>query len=53
MDTGILLCVGSENWMRNLYRLNLVWADLKRRGELDKVGIITAQDDKVWVEKRT
>ncbi|MFZ5813548.1 MAG: cell division protein FtsQ/DivIB [Thermodesulfobacteriota bacterium] len=53
MDSGILLCVGSENWMRNLYRLNLVWADLKRRGELDKVGIITAQDDKVWVEKRT
>ncbi len=53
MDTGILLCIGSENWQQNLYRLNLVWADLKRRGELDRVGIITAQGDKVWVEKRT
>ncbi len=53
MDTGILLCIGSENWVQNLYRLNLVWSDLKRRGELDRVGIITAQDDKVWVEKRT
>jgi cell division protein FtsQ len=53
MDTDILLCIGSENWLRNLHRLNLVWADLKRRGELDKVGIITSQDDKVWVEKRT
>ncbi|NDY56045.1 FtsQ-type POTRA domain-containing protein [Desulfovibrio sulfodismutans] len=53
MDSDILMCIGSENWMQNLHRLNLVWADLKRRGELDKVGVITAQDDKVWVEKKS
>jgi len=53
MDTDILLCIGAENWQQNLHRLNLVWADLKRRGDLEKVGVITAQDDKVWVEKRT
>lgn len=53
MDSDILMCIGSDNWMRNLHRLNLVWADLKRRGELDRVGVITAQDDKVWVEKKS
>lgn len=53
MDSDILLCIGADNWQQNLHRLNLVFADLKRRGELEKVGIITAQDDKVWVEKRT
>ncbi len=52
MDRDILLCIGPGDWMQNLFRLNLVWADLKKRRELDRVSLITAQDDKVWVEKR-
>lgn len=52
MDSGILLCLGSKQWQRNLHRMNLVWTDLRRRGELDKVSLITAEGDKVWVEKR-
>jgi cell division protein FtsQ len=52
MEPGIVLCLGSQNWHRNLSRLNMVWTDLRRRGELDKVGLITAEGDKVWVEKR-
>lgn len=52
MDPGILLCLGSKEWQRNLSRMNMVWTDLRRRGELDKVGLITAEGDKVWVEKR-
>lgn len=52
MDSGILLCLGSRNWERNLSRMNLVWTDLRKRGELDTVGLITAEGDKVWVERR-
>jgi cell division protein FtsQ len=52
MDSGILLCLGSKQWERNLSRMNLVWTDLRRRGELDKIALITAEGDKVWVEKR-
>lgn len=52
MDPGIMLCLGSHQWHRNLSRMNMVWTDLRRRGELDKVGLITAEGDKVWVEKR-
>ncbi|EKO37828.1 MAG: cell division septal protein [Solidesulfovibrio magneticus str. Maddingley MBC34] len=52
MEPGIVLCLGSQNWRRNLSRMNMVWMDLRRRGELDKVGLITAEGDKVWVEKR-
>jgi cell division protein FtsQ len=52
MDSGILLCLGSKQWQRNLSRMNLVWTDLRRRGELDSVALITAEGDKVWVEKR-
>lgn len=52
MDPGILLCLGSKDWQRNLSRMNLVWTDLRRRKELDTVGLITAEGDKVWVEKR-
>ncbi|MEA4857436.1 MAG: FtsQ-type POTRA domain-containing protein [Solidesulfovibrio sp.] len=52
MDPGILLCLGSKEWRRNLSRMNLVWTDLRRRGELDRIGLITAEGDKVWVEKR-
>lgn len=52
MDPGVLLCLGSKQWDRNLSRMNLVWTDLRRRGELDGVVQITAEGDKVWVEKR-
>lgn len=52
MEPGIVLCLGSQNWHRNLSRMNMVWTDLRRRGELDKIGLITAEGDKVWVEKR-
>ncbi len=52
MDTGILLCLGSREWQKNLARMNLVWTDLRKRGELDKIGLITSEGDKVWVEKR-
>ncbi|MHC1789881.1 cell division protein FtsQ/DivIB [Solidesulfovibrio sp.] len=52
MEPGIVLCLGSQNWHRNLSRMNMVWTDLRRRGELDKVGLITAEGDKVWVDKR-
>ena len=52
MDSGILLCLGSREWERNLSRMNQVWSDLRRRGELDKIALITAEGDKVWVEKR-
>jgi len=52
MDSGILLCLGSREWERNLSRMNLVWSDLRRRGELNKIALITAEGDKVWVEKR-
>ncbi|EFL52245.1 Polypeptide-transport-associated domain protein FtsQ-type [Solidesulfovibrio fructosivorans JJ]] len=52
LDPGILLCLGSKQWDRNLSRMNLVWTDLRRRGELGSVGQITAEGDKVWVEKR-
>lgn len=52
MDSGILLCLGSREWQRNLSRMNQVWTDLRRRGEIDKVALITAEGDKVWVEKR-
>lgn len=52
MDGDILLCLGSRQWQKNLMRMNLVWTDLRKRGELDKVALITAEGDKVWVEKR-
>jgi len=53
MEPGIVLCLGSQNWHRNLSRMNMVWTDLRRRGELERVGLITAEGDKVWVEKRS
>lgn len=52
MDGDILLCLGSQQWQRNLARMNLVWTDLRKRGELGNVALITAEGDKVWVEKR-
>lgn len=53
LSQDVSLCIGAKDWERNLYRLNLVWADLRKRNELNQIAQITAQDDKVWVEKRT
>lgn len=53
LNQDVSLCIGAKDWERNLYRLNLVWADLRKRNELNQISQITAQDDKVWVEKRT
>lgn len=50
MDRNILLCVGVDDWKNNLTRLDLVWANLVKRGELDRAAIISAQNRKVWVE---
>jgi cell division protein FtsQ len=52
MDSNTVLCLGSQQWHKNLARMNLVWTDLRKRGELDRVALITAEGDKVWVEKR-
>ncbi|WP_243368471.1 cell division protein FtsQ/DivIB [Fundidesulfovibrio soli] len=51
MDRNVLLCVGVDDWQNNLTHLGLVWSNLQKRGELDQVAIISAQNHKVWVEK--
>lgn len=51
MDRNVLLCVGVDDWKNNLTRLGLVWGNLQKRGELEQVAIISAQNRKVWVEK--
>lgn len=51
MDRNVLLCVGVEDYKTNLAHLGLVWTNLAKRGELDHVAIISAQNRKVWVEK--
>jgi cell division protein FtsQ len=50
MDRNVLLCVGVDDWKNNLTRMGLVWANLAKRGELDRTAIISAQNRKVWVE---
>jgi len=50
MDRNVLLCVGVDDWKNNLTRMGLVWANLAKRGELDRAAIISAQNRKVWVE---
>lgn len=52
MDKNIVVSLATENWKRNLHRLNLVYQDLVKRGEMDSVISIHAQDDKVWVERQ-
>lgn len=53
LDSGVLFCIGSGDWERNLSRLGMVWADLRKRGETEQIALITAEGDKVWVEKRS
>lgn len=50
MDRNVLLCVGVDDWKNNLTHMGLVWANLAKRGELDRTAIISAQNRKVWVE---
>lgn len=52
LDRNVLLCVGVDNWKQNMTHINLVWANLAKRGELDQAAIISSQNKKVWVEKR-
>lgn len=52
MDRNVMLCVGVDDWKNNMTHINLVWANLAKRGELDQAAIISAQNRKVWVEKR-
>jgi len=51
MDRNVLVCVGVDDWKNNLAHMGLVWANLEKRGELDRAAIISAQNSKVWVEK--
>lgn len=51
MDRNVLICVGVDDMKGNLAHMGLVWANLTKRGELDQVGLISAQNRKVWVEK--
>ncbi len=53
LDRNTMLCLGLDNWRDNLRRLTLVWADLMRRGELERAAVIASQDDKVFVQSRT
>ena len=52
-DTRLKISIGLEEWLLNLRRLGRTIADLKGRGELDKVRSIKAEGSSVWVEKRT
>ncbi|GFK93548.1 Cell division protein FtsQ [Fundidesulfovibrio magnetotacticus] len=51
MDRSVVLCVGVDDWKNNLAHMGLVWENLAKRGELDQAAIISAQNQKVWVEK--
>lgn len=51
MDRNVMVCVGVDDWKNNLAHMGLVWANLAKRGELDQAAIISAQNQKVWVEK--
>lgn len=51
MDRNVLVCVGVDDWKSNLAHMGLVWTNLAKRGELDHAAIISAQNNKVWVEK--
>ncbi|WP_027184277.1 cell division protein FtsQ/DivIB [Desulfovibrio inopinatus] len=53
LDRNTMLCLGLDNWRDNLRRLTLVWADLMRRGEIERAAVIASQDDKVFVQSRT
>ncbi|MFZ5425724.1 MAG: cell division protein FtsQ/DivIB [Thermodesulfobacteriota bacterium] len=51
MDRNVMVCVGVDDWKSNLAHMGLVWENLAKRGELDHAAIISAQNQKVWVEK--
>ncbi len=50
---GLTIRLGMDNWKTQLSNLNIVWNDLKNRGEFRNVAKISTGKDRVWVEKRT
>lgn len=57
-ERGLLVRLGPEdvtlateldNWRQGLANMALVWADLGKRGELDRATALRARGDKVWV----
>ncbi len=45
----VTLATELDDWRQGLARLALVWADLGKRGERDKVTALRVRGDKVWV----
>ncbi len=45
--SGLTLSVELEDWKRQMKRLELVWQDLRARGEFPKVQALTARGDRV------
>ncbi|SDK31778.1 cell division protein FtsQ [Maridesulfovibrio ferrireducens] len=52
-NLGLTIRLGLDNWQEHLSDLNIVWHDLKNRGEFRNVATISAGNGRVWVEKRT
>lgn len=50
---GLTIRLGMNDWQEQLSNLNIVWNDLKNRGEFRNVAMISTGKDRVWVEKRT
>ncbi|XPV76810.1 MAG: cell division protein FtsQ/DivIB [Desulfovibrio sp.] len=49
----LLLRFGLQDWQKQLQRVEYVWQDLARRGELEQISAISASRGQVWVTKRT
>ncbi len=50
---GLLLRLGSTDLKGEVSRLERVWRDLKERGELTRVSIVTVLGTRIWVTRRT
>jgi cell division protein FtsQ len=46
---GLTLATELDDWRQGLARMALVWADLGKRGERDRVKGMRSRGDKVWV----
>ncbi|WP_027723191.1 cell division protein FtsQ/DivIB [Maridesulfovibrio zosterae] len=54
MDSlGLKVRLSLDNWQEQLSHLNIVWNDLKNRGEFRNVAAISTDKGRVWVEKRS
>ena len=49
----LLIRFALTDWQKQLQRVEAVWHDLARRGELEKVRAISATRGQVWVSRRT